>query len=249
MFAAHGAPATSGAKPAFSAAPPTGDARLSRPVPKRRWSIDRLEALFSGRAPASAGEPKPTSVEKQSSVDPDSASLAKGRRMTRWSSAPAKSNLWRSCPTEDTLVSRRSCPTEDTLVSRRSWPTEDTLVGVAEGVKTALEGANPGDTPETTPDSVMLLQVISSRIRPAASWSQSSRLQTKDALATSMAAVANLVTRCRRGSREAAGPTTSTPSASPGRPPSPTATHSAPARMHRVPPLDLHGSETFHACL
>ena len=95
MFAAHGAPASMGAKPAFSAAPPVGDARLPRPVPKRRWSIDRLEALFSGRAPASAGEPKPTSVEKQKSVDPDSASSSKGRRMTRWSSAPAESNLWR----------------------------------------------------------------------------------------------------------------------------------------------------------
>ena len=92
MFAAHGAPATD--EPAFSAAPPMGDARLPRPVPKRRWSIERLEALFSGRA-SSASEPKPPLVEKQKSLDPDSASSSQRRPMTRWSSAPAESNLWR----------------------------------------------------------------------------------------------------------------------------------------------------------
>ena len=93
MFGAHGAPA-SAEEPAFSAAPPMGDARLPRPVPKRRWSIERLEALFSGRA-SSASEPKPTLVEKQKSLDPDSASSSPRRPMTRWSSAPAESNLWR----------------------------------------------------------------------------------------------------------------------------------------------------------
>ena len=72
-------------RPAFSGAPPEGDARPPKPVPtRRRWSLGRLEALF--RAPA--GEPKQNN-------DRASANGAQRRPITRWSSAPAESSVWR----------------------------------------------------------------------------------------------------------------------------------------------------------
>ena len=88
MFAHHGVTE----QPAFSVVPPEDERRPPKPVPKRRWSIGRLEALF--RAPA--GEPKPTSLVKQRSHDRDFANGGAQRRpMTRWSSAPAASTVWR----------------------------------------------------------------------------------------------------------------------------------------------------------
>eukprot|EP00964_Phaeocystis_antarctica_P028046 scaffold15806_cov41-Phaeocystis_antarctica.AAC.1 len=79
-------------RPSFSGAPPEGDARPPKPVPKRRWSIGRLEALFRA---TTVGEPKPHPLLKQKSHDRDCANAAQRRPMTRWSSAPAESTVWR----------------------------------------------------------------------------------------------------------------------------------------------------------